>query len=98
MNFNEPTRLPSRVRSDETIEETLVRLERDYNDHPRFSTGFIAYCATDEQKEKYINDNCVQLKNMNKGDRSVAKMKVNSNWGFFALNTNKNKHKFIKSS
>ncbi len=53
----------------------------------------------DEYVRKYFAHEGIQLDSnnieFNAGARSVSKIKANSLWGFFAINNNKTKHKYI---
>ena len=69
------------------------------------ASGFPDDCTSDDQKEQYIQDyykrEGIRLDfhkiKKNSGARQAAKMKANSQWGFLAMNTNKTRHKFVKT-
>ena len=70
------------------------------------ASGFPHDCVTEEQKHQYIADYFehegikLDYNNIKKntGARQTAKMKANSQWGYMAMNTNKTKHKFVKTA
>jgi hypothetical protein len=67
------------------------------------ATGFPDNCITDEQKDAFIQsyydregiilekDKMIKIP----GKREIEKLKLNSLWGFFALNSNKAQFKII---
>ena len=69
------------------------------------ASGYPDNCVTDEQKEAYIknyfdHEGILMDKEKiekNPGRRQVAKLKANSLWGYFALNSNKRNLKIVTS-
>ncbi len=67
------------------------------------ASGFPDNCITDEQKDAFIQsyydrEGIILEKDKmikNPGKREIAKLKLNSLWGFFALNSNKAQFKII---
>jgi len=69
------------------------------------ASGFPSNCNSMENKFEYIKDYYenegiqLDINNItnNKGKRAVAKLKANSHWGYYAMNTNKVQYKVITS-
>ena len=69
------------------------------------SSGFPSYCVNDDLKKEYIQKYfekeaiLLDFNNIikNSGKREIAKIKLNSLWGYFALNSNKTQFKIVNN-
>ncbi len=77
----------------------------DYIKIKQENSGFPSNVKTEDDKNKYISDyyenegillDYAKIKK-NEGARCIAKLMLNSNWGYFAMQPNKTQHKFLTS-
>ncbi len=77
----------------------------DYIKIKQENIGFPSNVKTEDDKNKYISDyyenegillDHAKIKK-NEGARCIAKLMLNSNWGYFAMQPNKTQHKFLTS-